>query len=79
MAQVVAQPSTQQTFDPFAESAVPPFESSSFDIQSPRPFTVDSRPMPAAVGNPFAVQGTAESQPVSSSNHSGGEIGRAHV
>ena len=74
VAQAVAQPQTQQTFDPFAESAAPAFESSSFDIQSPRPFTVDSRPMPPAVGNPFAIQGTAETQAVSSNNHSGGDL-----
>lgn len=74
MAQAVAPPPAQQTFDPFAESAVPAFESSSFDIQSPPPFPVDSRPMPPAAGNPFAIQGTAETRPVSSNNHAGSDL-----
>ena len=70
----MAQPSPQQSFDPFAESATPTFESSAFDIQSPSPFPVDSRPMPPAVGNPFAIHSQAEAQPVSLNNNSGGDL-----
>ena len=67
-------PPAQQTFDPFGESAAP-FQSSSFDIQSPSPFPTDPRPLPSGVGaNPFAFQEPVETQAVSNSNHAGGDL-----
>jgi hypothetical protein len=65
----MVQPPAQQPFDPFADNA------SSFDIQSPPPFSADPRPVPSGTGsNPFAFQGPAETQTVSNSNSTGGDL-----
>ena len=75
MQQGMVQPPAQQTFDPFADNAAPAFQSSSFDIQSPAPFSADPRPMPTSNGsNPFAFQGTAETQAAPNGNPAGGDL-----
>ena len=67
----MTQPS-QQTFDPFAESTEP-FQSSSFDIQSPSPFQSDPRPLPPGVGvNPFA--NTEPTQNAPNNEHAAGDL-----